>query len=123
RKVIIDPVPYYIKELLDILDRFGIKYSIDDVLKSIKIKAKVEDIRWRLFTVLELTQGKSKLIQLKVGYTQIEITVADLEKDRSESVLMPNDYQVDYFKGYLYVKYKHLIKINETGSFDPLDLR
>jgi hypothetical protein len=121
KKVLVDEIPSYLKELLEVFDKFNIQYSADNVLKYIRVRVKIRNIYWHPFTILELSQG-SKIIRLKV-WSKIEVQIIDVDRDISEVVLIPNDYQVRYLNGYLYINYRYFVLMKEMGEIDLYELK
>ena len=122
KKVLVDEIPSYLKELLEVFDKFNIQYSTDNVLKYIRVKVKIKEIYWHPFTILELSQGP-KIIRLKVMWDKIEVHVVDADRDISEVVLMPNDYQVKYLNGYLYINYRYFVLMKDMEVIDQYELK
>jgi len=122
KKVLVDEIPSYLKELLEVFDKFNIQYSTDNVLKYIRVKVKIKEIYWHPFTILELSQGP-KIIRLKVMWDKIEVHIVDVDRDISEVVLMPNDYQVKYLNGYLYINYRYFVLMKDMEVIDQYELK
>jgi hypothetical protein len=122
KKVLVDEIPSYLKELLEVFNKFNIQYSTDNVLKYIRVKVKIKEIYWHPFTILELSQGP-KIIRLKVMWDKIEVHVVDVDRDISEVVLMPNDYQVKYLNGYLYINYRYFVLMKDMEVIDQYELK
>jgi len=103
-KIFLNPKSYDIlKEFLDILDKFGFEYEINEGLGLIKLKGIMNKSIINDFPSIYFNQDKGKKIHIIHMGNYIEIQIFTNKKRTPIKIYIPKSWKIEYENSYLYI--------------------